>query len=570
MVLSMTVFFAMGDLAGGQARDAAGPTVQAQPAWTASADDEGCAEGEEMRRYLQPGLLQRGAGLSPPAVAPSPLAAGAVAAEPGDAIRGEAPVPSPQTTGAGLSPPAVAPSPPAAGAVAAEPGGTIRGKVPLPSPQPTGVGLSPLAVAPSPPAAGAVAAEPGDAIRGKAPVPSPQPMMIGLGLWLGSGRTSYSLALGVGSTSAGALLAGTLVLLLVCALCCCLAQRRSPGASPPLWSERSGDPAAGKLLGQQAGKAQRTSEPPGRPPSGDPFGREVPLRSSDEQSEASQRPLPASAASLPGALPTARESYFRGGAGPHSTPASGAPGAGAMPVLCQALLLPSMESRFCVSVEALQRGFRRGSLDIMGTSGKKLLDVVVQDPGGRRQLQICSVGSREPRVTVEVDTVSSMKIYGERKTFFATLDTGSSPNECVIVYDGEAKARLLAEPGPEMHFRVVTAGGQHLAAAGRSGTLWMLQVKPNTDAILIASCVLSMIVFGSGVVRSNRPSVEPSPMGRQSTAGSRSSLSQASRPPSHVATPQPDNVPGSHTFFELPSGHAAREARLPRLPLPGS
>jgi hypothetical protein len=384
-------------------------------------------------------------------------------------------------------------------------------------------------------------------------------MMLGLSLWLGSGRTSYAVALGVGSTSSGTLLTGTLVLLLACALVyCCLAQRRSP-------TERSVDPAAGKLLGQQAGKAQRASEALGRRSPGDPFGREVPLHPSDEQPEASQRHRdlpPASAASLPGALPTTRESYFQGGpAGLHSAPASGAT---AVPVLCQALLLPSMESRFCISVEALQRGFRRGSLDIMGTSGKKLLELVMQDPGGKRQLQICSVGSHEPRVIVEVHTVSSMKIYGQGKTFFATLDTGSNPNECVLVHDEEAKVKLMAEPGPEMQFRVITADGQHLAAAGRSGTLWMLQVKPNTDAILIASCVLSMIVFGSGVVRSARPSVEPSLHGRQSAASSRTSLSEVSRPPSHVGTPQRGNVPGSHTAFGFPSGVGAHEANAPR------
>lgn len=494
MVISVIAFLVTDELDGGQA-GRGGLFAQA------SADGEGCTEGEEMRCFFRPGLLQTGVGLSPPAVAPSPPAAGAVAAEPK-------------------------------------------------------VGLSPPAVVASAPAAGAVAAELGGAIGGRAPVPNPQPMMLGLSLWLGSERTNYAVALGVGSTSSGALLIGTLML--VCAvLCCCLAQRRSP-------TERSADPAAGKLLGQQAGRG-------GRSP-GDPFGRDVPLRPSDEPSEASRhhRDLPpASAASLPGALPPTRESYPQGGPRPYPAPASRGPGPAAVPVLCQALLLPSMESRFCVSVEALQRGFRRGSLDIMGTSGKKLLELVMQDPGGKRQLQICSVGSQEPRVIVEVHTVSSMRIYGQGKTFFATLDTGSNPNECVLVHDEEAKVKLMAEPGPEMQFRVVTADGQHLAAAGSSGTLWMLQVKPNTDAILIASCVLSMIVFGSGVVRSARPSIEPNPQGRLSAPASRqltaSSLSEVSRPPSHVGTPQRGSiVPGSHTAFGFPSRPGSLEASAPR------
>merc|ERR1719291_1322076 len=105
-----------------------------------------------------------------------------------------------------------------------------------------------------------------------------------------------------------------------------------------------------------------------------------------------------------------------------------------------------MESRFCVSMDAMRRR-EKGTIDITGTSGRKLLEGSIRERAGILELQLCSVGcSEEPRAMMEMDLSdrSSMKIYGRGKIFFGTLEVAGSANECVLIEGGEARMLLAA------------------------------------------------------------------------------------------------------------------------------
>jgi hypothetical protein len=178
-----------------------------------------------------------------------------------------------------------------------------------------------------------------------------------------------------------------------------------------------------------------------------------------------------------------------------------------------------------------------------------LLEISIQEANGQWQLQISSVGcGDEPRAMIEMGSAdkSSVKIYGRGKQYFGSLENGDRPNECNLVIQGDVQMKVLSEPSPDMQYRAVLVDGRQIATAGRFGQSWRLQVKPNADAVLIATCMLSMIFFGMGQL--GRGSVGATPTVRQSTT--RASPPIASRSPM-----QPTQAPSGGHHSSHSGGH---------------
>jgi len=227
-----------------------------------------------------------------------------------------------------------------------------------------------------------------------------------------------------------------------------------------------------------------------------------------------------------------------------------------LPILCPSLVLPNMESRFCIAMEALQT-LRPGTIAMTGTSGRALLEISIQETNGRWHLQISSVGcGDEPRAMIEMSSAdkSSVKIYGRGRQYFGSLEHGQKPNECNLVIQGEVQMKVLAEPGSDLQYRAILVDGRQIATAGRFAQSWRLQVKPNADAVLIATCMLSMVFFGIGQL--SRASAGTSPVVRQST-GPRATPPVASRSPQQPTQAGPHHQSGHHTpqYHSSDPGH---------------
>ncbi|CAK0893382.1 unnamed protein product, partial [Prorocentrum cordatum] len=156
------------------------------------------------------------------------------------------------------------------------------------------------------------------------------------------------------------------------------------------------------------------------------------------------------------------------------------------------------------------------------------------------QLTMRSLGSdAKPRVTITREG-RQLKIYGRDERLFGTLEPVSGPNDFALLVDGQVKMKVLAEPGPELHFRAFATSGRAVAAAGSSGAEWTLQVKANVDAILIAACMLSMIFFAPTVAAAAPKGAAKSP----AYVSSRSPPPAAMRaPPGGSTSPRPAERP---------------------------
>merc|ERR1719316_403511 len=72
-----------------------------------------------------------------------------------------------------------------------------------------------------------------------------------------------------------------------------------------------------------------------------------------------------------------------------------------VPPICPSLILPHTEARFMIQMDHLQRS-APGPLNILGTSGRKLLHALVCDtPDSRRCLMLASCGCEDdPRTCI--------------------------------------------------------------------------------------------------------------------------------------------------------------------------
>merc|ERR1712008_626714 len=80
------------------------------------------------------------------------------------------------------------------------------------------------------------------------------------------------------------------------------------------------------------------------------------------------------------------------------------------PSICPSLILPTTEARFVIAMDSLRPG--SGQVDILGTSGRKLLHATItRQPDGRQLLAVASVGCQEdPRCIIHGAAAGSAKM----------------------------------------------------------------------------------------------------------------------------------------------------------------
>jgi len=178
------------------------------------------------------------------------------------------------------------------------------------------------------------------------------------------------------------------------------------------------------------------------------------------------------------------------------------------PTICASLILPNTEARFVISMDSLLR-VTTGSLDILGTSGRKLLHASIEDThDGRRCLALSSVGCEaDPRCLIYTpkDGVG-MEVFGRRKSFYGTIER-SNDTSSILKY--EDTPVMLIEAGSvadlKMTARTADCDRKIIGSAGRhegkglrqpkGGDAWKFQVKPGTDAVLVCACMLAVLLL---------------------------------------------------------------------------
>lgn len=357
-------------------------------------------------------------------------------------------------------------------------------------------------------AAGRRNASGGTARSGAAALPTSLPTMIGLGAELlaeeWQGRRG---AAGGGSEILLVFIVPVLLIVPICVTCgWCFSSPRHLHEGPAGFGQQAADSASGKQLAWLPGDKPR-----------------FPKGSVQDALASSLPPTHASlGATYPGYAATV---------GAYAAPAASDTPPAAAPILCQTLVLPNLESCFHISAESL-RSRRPGILEIKGTSKRTLLEAYVQD----QQLDISSLGNdTRPRVTIRWEGRVLM-VHGRGDSPFGSLEPQTGPNDYALIRGGEARMKVLAEPGQGLQLRAFAVDGRQLASAGCVGPEWRLTVKANADAILIAACMLAMTFLStrapvSQTPRSGRAAGTPQP------SMSSSALRPARSP--HAASPSP-------------------------------
>jgi hypothetical protein len=157
-----------------------------------------------------------------------------------------------------------------------------------------------------------------------------------------------------------------------------------------------------------------------------------------------------------------------------------------------------------ISMQALQTP-QWGSFDITGTTGRKLLDGNLARGDAGFIVKICSEGKEdEPRAIVEVERGGAIKIYSKRDALFGILEPNRGDGRgYMLVCDGVQAINLEAVNLDALEMVASAMNGEPLASAGlATNKMWRLQVKPGADAVLIMSCMLSLIFSRSLAARS--------------------------------------------------------------------
>jgi len=195
-----------------------------------------------------------------------------------------------------------------------------------------------------------------------------------------------------------------------------------------------------------------------------------------------------------------------------------------LPPICPSLILPHTEARFMIPIDCLMKAageldLHKEQLDIRGTSGRKLLHGAVSEtPEGRRCLALASCGCDEdPRVTllapprddspqrgISGGLCGTMELYGKNGKFYGTLEPAANAG-ALLRHNGEFVMSLEMATS-DLRMTASSMDGRLLASAGKNVTqsdmrrlesndMWKVQVKPNFDAVLIASCMLGALLF---------------------------------------------------------------------------
>jgi len=185
-----------------------------------------------------------------------------------------------------------------------------------------------------------------------------------------------------------------------------------------------------------------------------------------------------------------------------------------LPAICPSLILPHTEARFMIQMDHLL-SLTSGPVNILGTSGRKLLHSMVCDsPDGRRCLMLSSCGCEDdPRTCIFTSHHGSgaeaLEVFGKAGKFYGSLQLPGG-NQAVLTHSGaggQLKPVLQIDMGNHsdlsmsastMDGRLLASAGRNATAGGRSfegGDSWRMQVKPGTDAVLITSCMLALILL---------------------------------------------------------------------------
>lgn len=178
------------------------------------------------------------------------------------------------------------------------------------------------------------------------------------------------------------------------------------------------------------------------------------------------------------------------------------------PPICPSLVLPNTEARFLVAMDELQQLVgSAGFFDLRGTSGRTLLHGSVHANDGKPCLQIASVGcEQDPRCSVYAVTEEHLSVFGRHGRLYGALEA-SDDRSAVLHWSGSPVMRIEMTGAADLRMIASAVGGRTLASAGsirvalNAGALeetqpirehWRLQVQPNADAVLIASCMLGL------------------------------------------------------------------------------
>lgn len=187
------------------------------------------------------------------------------------------------------------------------------------------------------------------------------------------------------------------------------------------------------------------------------------------------------------------------------------------PAICPSLILPRDEARFMVPSSSLRQQVC-GPIDVFGTSGRKLMQAAVQGGDGNPySFSIASVGCEgDPRCTVrsvdDARTSSSLhelgilEVFGRSGKPYGILEPISGGSVANLYCNGLHVMTIKVEDWQRMI--AVSVSGEILATAGprpqattqtpsamRDEMPWRVEVKPRVDAVLVVSCMLSVLLL---------------------------------------------------------------------------
>lgn len=261
-----------------------------------------------------------------------------------------------------------------------------------------------------------------------------------------------------------------------------------------------------------------------------------------------------------------------------STPGASEVESAGVPAVCPHLILPNNEARFMIGMGALSRT-SAGMLDVKGTSGRTLLSASIGEEGNRRCLQLASVNcERDPRTRILAPLPGAegrgvLEVYGKQNRFYGTIEPLPG------VHESTASARFLLRCGTrpvmiiEQHdlrdfaMEAFSMDRQRLGSAGRApgepGDNWKLTVSPGSDAILIVSCMLAMILLRPGGVPGTPLRGAASWEQTFEVPGA-----VAGRPSSRPSYGRP-SLPGAYDYPMPGAGGSVPTTRAGSLPYPG-
>lgn len=176
------------------------------------------------------------------------------------------------------------------------------------------------------------------------------------------------------------------------------------------------------------------------------------------------------------------------------------------PPICPAFILPNTQARFKIPMDVLL-DFTTGVVDVLGTSGRKLLQASVADSDGMRILRMASVGSEvHPRCVITMQLSGSSErqvydVYGRDEQHYGCLER-TATGDGLLKFAGPpfygAGVMKLEASGSQgdLGWSAAAMDGRNLASAGRGARAeWHLMVQQGADAVLICSCMLALLAL---------------------------------------------------------------------------